>query len=152
MIPISHAMPHQLATAQVAGARGGSAPTVETRASATPAVVDDRASGLVRVTVAGGWGPDQVARQFFVVAGTLALHRSRGHQVRVLIDLRSADDQCEDARLRMEDCVQRLCRATDRLAILVSSSIRKAQMRGLPIVARRELFISAAAATSWVMA
>ena len=115
-------------------------------------IVDDGLSGIVRVTVGGSWSPQECSLHFSSLAGTLARYRFREAQVRVLVDLRAGDEQRTETRDRTEQWLQRICRPGDRLALLVRSSLHKAQLRPLPIDARREIFASEAAACDWVLA
>lgn len=105
----------------------------------------------VAVHGAGYWTPAYVDTHFAELGELLARVRRQKH-VRVLVDLTQAAVQGEESAQRVSHWTARLYREGDRVAIVLASSLLKAQMRRVAIIADRELFLSRTAAMTWLLA
>jgi hypothetical protein len=110
------------------------------------------ADGSVRITAQGSWLAEEIDRHFVALDNQLRAIRASGGRARVLVDLRQAPVQADETAARLQRWTGRIYAAEDKVAILVGSSLLKAQMRQLPMAARRELFLSEGAALQWLAA
>jgi len=105
----------------------------------------------IAVQGTGCWSPEYLDAHFADLAGLLG-RRRRDRQVLVLVDLTRAGVQSDETAERIRYWTANLYRQSDRVAIVLASSMLKAQMRRYVMVADRELFLSRTAALAWLLA
>lgn len=107
---------------------------------------------FLRVIGVGLWTVAMVDAHFVAVSATLrAIRAVRGHAA-VLVDLRRAAVQPGPVANALSAWTSKLFVARDRVAIVVASSLVKAQSRRVEVAATRELFMSMNAAELWLCA
>jgi hypothetical protein len=99
----------------------------------------------------GCWTPTYVDTHFTELASHLTEIRT-AHRVCVLLDLAWASVQSTPTADRIRRWMVPLFSASDRVAIIVESSLAKAQMRRVAFVAEREFFLTKDAALAWLLA
>ena len=107
---------------------------------------------VIRVAGCGLVSIDNTDRHFEELERTLIRARSQSRQIRVLVDLRAISVQSHAVAERIAFWTKRVFRQEDRVAIIVASSIVKAQMRRVAFIAQRETFLSETAAGEWLLA
>jgi hypothetical protein len=112
----------------------------------------DRIDGIIHVTGIGFWTPEQVDRHFGQLRRVIDARRVPGDDVRVLVDLRAAPAQSPETAARIGLATETIYEASDRVAIVLASSLAKLQMRRVVQRARHEMFISPDAALTWLRA
>lgn len=112
--------------------------------------VDDQ--GIVRLVGHGAWSVEYMNRHFRELDPVVATARMRMRNVMVLADLRDAPIQSPDVAEMINIGTRRLYRDGDRIAIVVQSSLVKLQMKRIVDCAQVQIFISVAAACTWLMA
>lgn len=112
--------------------------------------VDDQ--GIVRLVGYGTWSIEYMNRHFRELDPIVAAARMRVRSVMVLADLREAPVQSPDVAEIINIGTRRLYRDGDRIAIVVQSSLVKLQMKRVVDCAQVQIFISVAAAYTWLMA
>jgi len=105
----------------------------------------------VSVQGTGYWSPAYVDEHFSEL-GTMLDRVRKARKVRVLVELTQAAVQGEETARRVSHWTAKLYREEDRVAIVLASSLLKAQMRRVAIIADRELFLSRTAALTWLLA
>jgi hypothetical protein len=111
-----------------------------------------QSENFIRVTGRGFWSVKQIDDHFARLERTLDESRLAQDSALVLVDLRDATVQAAAVADRLGWWTERLYSAQDRVAIVLASSLLKAQMRRVPMAATRELFLSPMAALTWLTA
>lgn len=121
--------------------------------AATAAHLDLVVTGdILRVTGRGLWTIKDIDDHFIQLKRALdTARRSRGAAT-VFVDLQDAVVQTDAVAARLGWWTTRSYRTQDRVAIVLASSLLKAQMRRVPMAATRELFLSPMAALTWLTA
>ena len=104
----------------------------------------------VAVQGTGYWSPAYLDAHFAELADILVRLRKQ-RKVRVLVDLTQAAVQSAGTAERLSHWTSKIYREEDRVAIVLASSLIKAQMRRVAIIANRELFLSRTAAMTWLL-
>lgn len=115
-------------------------------------IAADRRLGTVRIHGHGFWSPLIVDAHFTELRLFLVPYRQSATCVRMIVDIRTASVQSLETTERMAVGVRSATLPGDRIAILVSSSLAKAQMRRVIGTSSHEFFLSSEAATRWVEA
>ena len=112
----------------------------------------EASSGLIRVIGRGQWSSEKVQRHFVDLGQLIAERRRAEAPVLVLVDVR-------DSLVQQAETVERIARAmtsvyqeSDRVAVVVSSSLLKMQLKRLGNIAKVEFFVSMNAARTWLTA
>lgn len=135
-----HADQHHLPAAAMLRARNGF-------------TIRQEAAGTITVTSAADlWSPEDIDRHFDRLATVIDEQRRAGQQVRVLVDLRAAPPQPTETLARIGTRTVTTYRPGDRVAIVVTSSLAKMQMRDIMRSGDNALFLSADAARLWLHA
>jgi hypothetical protein len=112
----------------------------------------DRPKGLVRAWASGHWSM-RLMRSFFSAYGAeIAAIRDTGLPLRVIADVRESAVQSEEVAQFILERVSTLYRPGDRVALIVATSMLKAQLRAVLPPGIHEYFLSGDAAEKWVMA
>jgi len=111
-----------------------------------------RQTAIGRVTVIGRgmWSPSYCDQHFSALGQLLHQVRIVSGGVRVLVLIQKAPVQSAAAIERVSHWTGIIYTAADRVAIVVASSLVKSQMRRIHMVAKREIFVSEAAAGTWL--
>jgi hypothetical protein len=110
------------------------------------------AGHIVKVAAWGLWSVSEIDAHFASLQAILKDTRTIHANVLVLVDLRNATAQTAAVTERLSWWTNRLYAPQDRVAIVLASSLLKSQMRRIDIPATRELFLSSAAAMTWLTA
>jgi hypothetical protein len=109
-------------------------------------------TGMMRIVGVGRWTMTACDRHFAAVERMVLETRRRGDPIRVLVDLRRSTEQDESTTERIGYWIRHIYRAEDRIAMLVESSLLKAQMRRRSGAGEQAMFVSEAAARTWLFA
>lgn len=109
-------------------------------------------SGLIRVIGQGQWTTSQVDLHFAALSGLIAERRRSGGAVLVLVDLRDSLVQQPEIVEQIGRAVTRIYDSSDRVAVVVASSLLKLQLKRVANVASIEFFVSMNAARTWLTA
>ncbi len=109
----------------------------------------DPAFGVIRVLGVGFWTPTIIGDHFDELAFVMRPYRAAGVSVRMVVDLRKSGIQSQETIVRMQAGVKSVTRPGDRMAIVVSSSLAKIQMRRMIGGEQHEFFVSPGAAQTW---
>jgi hypothetical protein len=112
----------------------------------------DARSRIVRVIPEGIWTDEIMTRHFDELRSLFARSRAENGRVRVLSDMRGAGVQQQGITRRINDFADQYHEAHDRLAVIVSSSIVKLQIRRIVTKCPTEAFLSPSAAETWLLA
>jgi hypothetical protein len=112
----------------------------------------DDLMGIVRVIGTGVWTPAYVDAHFVELRAHIDAIRDRGDDVLVLVDLSGSDVQPAATAERIKANTDDLYRPGDRIAVVVGSCLAKMQMRRTVNPSFNEVFVSANAALTWLMA
>lgn len=112
----------------------------------------DAPTGVVKMYGAGLWQMSVVRAHFAELEAALAQARRDYPDVLVLVDLSKASVQMKEVGEEIEEFTQRAYRPTDRIAVVLASSMLKTQMRRVVRQATFETFLSASAAYTWLTA
>jgi hypothetical protein len=108
------------------------------------------ARGIIGVWGWGTWTPDYTQHHFAILGRHIADVRAAGHPVRVLVNLRKAAVQPAEAIAVIRAGTDAIYKPGDRIALLVGSSLIKAQMGQLLDRAKLNFFLSETAAHMWL--
>lgn len=112
----------------------------------------DADAGILRVHSSGILEPEQID-QCFDEAGEIAKSvRANGGVMRVLVNTRDAIIQNKSTEERMRVGTNALYLPCDRVAMLVKSSLVKAQLRRIVDDSTHQMFLSENAALTWLLA
>jgi hypothetical protein len=114
-------------------------------------IMDDRL-GIIRVTGRGLWSPDLIDAHFAELREQVERIRRHGDDLLVLVDLIAADVQPAATAERIKANTRNLYRVGDRVAVIVGSFLAKMQLRRTLAPDIHEVFVSANAAMTWLMA
>jgi hypothetical protein len=109
-------------------------------------------TGLIRVVGVGVWTAAACDRHFAEVERMVLAARRAPRPVRLLVDLRRSGEQDERTTERIGHWTRQIYTAEDRVAMLVESTLLKAQMRRRLDGGRHAMFVSEAAARLWLFA
>jgi hypothetical protein len=109
---------------------------------------DDR--GVIRVWGWGTWSPSYVDAHFVELGRMIEEVRALGLPVRVLVNLQKSAHQPPEVIVRIRAGSELIYREGDRIALVVESSLVKAQMTQLLDRSRLSFFISETAAALWL--
>lgn len=112
----------------------------------------DARSGRITVIGTGYWTSSYIAEHFRHVADLVRAHRAAGIPIRVLVDLRQSDVQSQETVEHMGRSTAQIYAEGDRVALLVSSSLARIQMRRAANISIREFFASLDEAEAWLAA
>ena len=112
----------------------------------------DESRGIVHVVGRGQWTVPQVREHFAELDVLVRRLRLRSLPVMALIDLRESSIQSQE----VTDCIASssgaIYQESDRVAIIVQSSLMKMQMKRASHAPNTEIFISPSAAETWLTA
>lgn len=112
----------------------------------------DIPKGLFRSWASGFWSIS-VMRQFFAAyEAEISAIREAGMPLRVIADVRESAVQSAEVAQFILDRVTAIYRPGDRVALIVATSMLKAQLRRILPGGIHEYFLSGDAAEKWVMA
>lgn len=109
-------------------------------------------TGILMVKVLGAWTRTEVHRYRLVIRELLPEARRRFGGVRILVDSRRGKAVPQDLLAPLARVRDGLMHADDRIAGLVESSMRKMQVRNTVANPNWQLFLSEAAARTWLTA
>lgn len=112
---------------------------------------EDRLSGLIHIRVSGFFDLQSLHEHFTDNSEVVTRWRAAGRSIRVLIDAVHLKPHTPEGQACVQDATARIYRSGDKVAILVSSSLVKMQMRRA--LAQGEIvdfFISKIAALTWL--
>jgi len=112
----------------------------------------DAAQGIIRVVGTGHWTVPLVRSHFRELGRLVESMRRDTGQVLVLVDLSRAAVQDDDVAAEVHAGVQRVYAPQDRVALIVRSSLVKAQMRRVARIETSQVFLSGHAAQTWLKA
>ena len=112
----------------------------------------DRRLGTIRIHGHGFWSPAIVDAHFDELRVFLVPYRRGQRAMRMIVDLRTASVQSPETIERMTAGIRTVTETPDRIAVLVSSSLAKVQMRRVIGGSNHEFFLSPDAAAKWVEA
>ena len=112
----------------------------------------DEATGLVRTRVQGDWTLDEAEDYISELTELVDECRRRFGRARVLADQRGAPKQSESVTDRLCEVHATMYADTDRLAIVVDSSLAKGRMRRRFTHVGSQAFLSHMAAELWLTA
>ena len=112
----------------------------------------DPSTGVVRMFGAGLWQMSIVRKHFADLEAALAQARRYHPDVLVFCDLSTASVQMKEVGEEIEQFTERAYHPTDRIAVVLASSVLKMQMRRVVRQATFETFLSATAAYTWLTA
>lgn len=111
----------------------------------------DDSTGIVRISVLGSWTLTEIARYAAEATDQFAKGRRRTGSLRLLIDC-SLGHVCPQALVEpLARAGMRHARADDRIAVVVSSSLMKLQIKRMLGDAPSTMFVSDAAARRWLV-
>jgi hypothetical protein len=112
----------------------------------------DIPKGLIRSWASGFWSI-HVMRQFFsAYEAEISAIREAGVPLRVIADVRESAVQSAEVAQFILDRVTSIYRPGDRVALIVATSMLKAQLRRILPGGVHEYFLSGDAAEKWAMA
>lgn len=112
--------------------------------------VQDAGIGAFRVRAIGFWSIQQVDAHFIALAKAIAERRRAGKPVHAFVDLSEAAVQAPEIAAKVHAATTSIYRKGDKVAVIVSSILAKAQMRRVLDPDICELFTSRPAAESWL--
>lgn len=112
----------------------------------------DEAQRIIRIDCHGVWTPAQVDACFDELKTLIEEMRARLNRVRVFVDRRQAVPQPEATIERLKGHTERDYLPTDRIAVVVDSSLAKMQLRDQLDPQTHKLFLSGNAAATWLTA
>jgi hypothetical protein len=112
----------------------------------------DHSLGILHAAHYGLWTPDDADRYVDEIQRILRLVRPITGIVRMISDMRNAPVRPADTGSRLHERNMLVYRPTDRLALIVESSLLKMQTRRLCLGSHQETFLSPDAAQTWVLA
>lgn len=112
----------------------------------------DIVSGRIDLTGTGFWSRRQVEAHFADLATVIARIRAGGSIVRVLVDLTQGVIQSPEVAELIATTTARIYGEDDAIAMLVSASLTKMQMRRVLDGRPHAFFLSRTAAESWLEA
>lgn len=130
--------------------QGGWSPQAVQDGRLSIALPDDQ--GIVKLHGSGVWSLDYLNQHFRELDAVIAQARRRNPNVLVLVDLRDAPVQSPEVAECINANTRRVYRNHDRIAIVVQSSLVKLQMKRVVDCAHVQIFISVAAAYTWLTA
>jgi hypothetical protein len=110
----------------------------------------DWANGLIRGRGEGFWSMKQTTEHFRRWVGCVRTIQNSGLRVRIVADLRQSQTQSREVADFLGRALEGVYRREDRIAMLVSNSLVKMQMRRLLASDIREYFLSMADADAWI--
>ena len=114
-------------------------------------IVEDRLQGAISISVAGFFDLPTLRDHFADNAAVVKRWRATGRPIRVLINAVDLKPHSPEGQACVQDATGRIYRPGDRVAILVSSSLVKMQMRrALSHGEILNFFISENAAVTWL--
>ncbi|MBO9712788.1 hypothetical protein [Sphingomonas sp.] len=111
----------------------------------------DAATGVIRLTGKGAWVTETVEACFREMVALVMQRREQRRPVLVLVDLSECAVQSDEVAAKIGLGAEKVQQPGDRVAIVVRSSLVKAQLRRT-LPQPGEIFISASAAETWLMA
>ena len=108
-------------------------------------------SGVVHVTGAGLWTPEQVERHFRSLDLALRTVRRKHGLARTLVDLREAAVQTAETAQMMKDATARIYQPGDRAAAICATQLLAMQIRRAAQVHQLATFIDHDAALNWLL-
>jgi hypothetical protein len=127
---------------------GGAEPQADGTGGFTIDVGDP--SGIIVVTGKGVWSPDCMDEHFAALAYWVEDRRARSQAVKVLVDLRGSGAQSAETMERIGIGAMTLYQDGDRVALLVTNSLAKLQMRRVIRTNQHQFFVSPSAARQWL--
>ena len=112
----------------------------------------DRASRVVRIRGQGFWSQELLDRHFAELRNVIAEARRHSSSLRVIVDLTKAGVQTAEISQSIEAFRNEAYGPEDRVAIVVSSSLVKLQLRRSLTRELTKFFISLNAAETWARA
>jgi hypothetical protein len=112
----------------------------------------DEEAGVILVYGAGFWTLESLNSHFDALRLVVDRRRASGDKIKVLVDLREASVQNSDVTAAISLRTSEIYAVEDRVAIVVSSSLAKLQMRRSVHRVQHEFFISQQAAKTWLNA
>lgn len=110
----------------------------------------DDAVGILRVEVDGSWTMPEVARYGREAGPQFREARHRAGSLRLLVDLRRTQILNQEVIRPLGEAGMQFARADDRVALLVSSSLLKLQMKRMVGDAPANIFMVEDAAVAWL--
>jgi hypothetical protein len=112
----------------------------------------DDAAEIIRVAGYGFWTIEILDRHFDRLRSAIAGRRSQWRAIRVLVNLQKAEIQPAEVIERIDARTRQIYDPGDRVAIVVTSSLAKLQMRRGITRLQHDFFISEHAAVTWLRA
>jgi hypothetical protein len=112
----------------------------------------DRHKGLIRSWASGLWSMRLMRSFFAAYEAEIAALRDAGLPLRVIGDVRDSVVQSTEVAQFILERVSALYRPGDRVALIVATSMLKAQLRAVLPAGIHEYFLSGDAAEKWAMA
>jgi hypothetical protein len=110
----------------------------------------DWSSGMIRGRGEGFWSMQQTTAHFRRWVDCVRTIQSAGLRVRVMADLRKSQTQSREVADFLRQALEGIYRPEDRIAMIVSNSLVKMQMRRLLASDIREYFLSPGEAEAWL--
>jgi hypothetical protein len=110
----------------------------------------DWASGVIRGRGEGFWSMKQTTDHFRRWVDCVRTIQSTRLRVRIVADLRRSQTQSREVADFLRQALEGIYRPKDRIAMVVSNSLVKMQMRRLLASDIREYFLSPAEAEAWL--
>jgi urease gamma subunit len=107
---------------------------------------------FIRITGVGFWTPAEIDTHFDELGDLIARMRQVRTDVRILVDLRESGVQSPETIARISARITDAYRDGDRIAMVLSSSLAKMQMKRAIQNLQHEMFVSPKAAEQWLMA
>lgn len=110
-------------------------------------------TGILRSENKGFWTADEARRYMEEIARQASQARRTAGALKLLVDGREADVVPADTAAVLADFERRIIAApTDRVAVVVGSSLAKMQTRRNFASPQSEIFVSPSAAETWLLA
>jgi hypothetical protein len=133
---------------------GGSAHPRAGTAAAPPAfrIESGDLTRFISITGTGFWSPAEIDDHFDELRDLIERMRTVRSDVRILVDLRESGAQSPETIVRISARIAAAYRDGDRIAMVLSSSLAKLQMKRAIQNLQHEMFVSPKAAEQWLMA
>lgn len=115
-------------------------------------ITEDDSLGIIRILVSGFFDRPVLEEHFSVKNRIVRRWRAQGRPICVLIDAAGLKPHSPENQAFVQEAAARLYETSDRVAMLLESSLVKMQMRRALSHGQAEYFISENAAITWLTA
>jgi hypothetical protein len=122
---------------------------METASMVPYSIIDDVASGSIRVSMHGFWNADTLDMYFADLDRCLHRYRTKGHGVIIISDGRDCSVQSAEIMDKSREIAKGMFMPGDRVALVVSSALNKIQARRSYSGEVFQTFTSIEAAETW---